>query len=244
MIEYIERESKKYAVKVLCELLDLPKSTYYNALQKRATPTQSSSEELLEEIEQIFIEEGQLYNASQLYDILKMRGFQGSLRKVQRVLKKAKAEAEAESHEEEIQEPIVNDGFETTEANKKWVLNISYVPTWHQGWVYMASIIDVHTKKLTGFSFDKSLSEDLFVEAIEKAYAQYEMPPVFYTSLQPAFIEHCKDACREKELPLPRIIHKEYLYDNECLQAIVPFLTGTENRLRRGHASLRSLKLK
>ncbi len=240
MIEYIERESKKYAVKVLCELLDLPKSTYYNALQKNATPTQSAPEGLLEEIEQIFIEEGQLYNASQLYEILKMRGFQGSLRKVQRVLKKAKVEAQ----EEEIQEPIVNVGFETTDANKKWVLNISYVPTWHQGWVYMASILDVHTKKLTGFSFDKSLSEDLFVESIEKAYAQFEIPPVLYTSLQPAFIAHCKEACSEKKLPLPRIIHKEYLYDNECLQAIVPFLTGAENRLRRGHASLRSLKLK
>ncbi len=168
MIEYIERESKKYTVKVLCKLLDLLKSTYYKALQKSATLTRSASEELLEEIEQITLEEGRLYNASQLYEILKTRGFQGSVRKVQRVLKKAK-----EVQEEEIQDPIVNVGFETTEANEKWVLNISYVPTWHQGWTYMAAIMDIHTKHLAGFGFDKSLSEDLFVDAIEKEGEQF-----------------------------------------------------------------------
>jgi len=216
----------------------LPKSTYYSALHKRATAEQakSASEELLQEIQQIITEDGQLYNGAQLYDKLKRRGFQGSLRKVQRVLKKAK-----EVHVEEVQEPIVNGGFETTEANDKWVLNISYVPTWHQGWVYMASVIDVHTKKLTGFSFDHSISEDLFVQAIQKAYDQFAMPSVLYTSLQPAFVEHCKEACRENDLSLPAIVYKDYCYDDECLQAMVPFLTGTENRLRRGHASFYKL---
>lgn len=159
------------------------------------------------------------------------------MRKVQRVLKKAK-----EAQGVEVPEPIVNMGFETTGANEKWVVNISYVPTWHQGWVYMASIIDVHTKKLTGFSFDQSMNESLVVEALHKAYAQFAMPVVLYTSLQPAFIEHCKEASKENELLLPPIVYKDYLYDEECLQAIVPFLTGTEIRLRRGHASTRYLK--
>ncbi|MFJ7405010.1 MULTISPECIES: DDE-type integrase/transposase/recombinase [unclassified Lysinibacillus] len=217
----------------------MPKSTYYSALPKKATdiPTKSASEVLLEEIEQIFIEDGQLYNGAQLYERLKKRGFQGSLRKVQRVLKKAK-----EVQVVKAQEPIVNMGFETTRANEKWVINVSYVPTWHQGWVYMASIIDVHTKKLTGFSFDQSMNENLVVQALQKAYAQFAMPVVLYTSLQPTFIEHCKEASKEKDLLLPPIVYKDYLYDEECLQAIVPFLTGTENRLRRGHASIHDLK--
>lgn len=212
----------------------MPKSTYYSGLQKKQQSSRkSASEELLEEIEQIFVEDGQLYNGAQLYEILKMRGFQGSLRKVQRVLKKAR-----EAQVEEVPEPIVNVGFETTKANEKWVINISYVPTWHQGWAYMASIIDVHTKKITGFSFDQLLSEDLMVMAIQKAYDQFPMPLVLYTSLQPAFIEHCKEACKEKELLVPPIVFKEYLYDDACLQAMVPFLTGAQYRLRRGHASI------
>jgi len=222
-------------VKVLCELLDLPKSTYYSALHKKATdqPEKSLSEQLLQEIQQIITEDGRLYNGTELYDKLKKQGFQGSLRKVQRVLKKAK-----EAQVEEVQEQVVNVGFETTEVNEKWVVNVSYVPTWHQGWVYMASIIDVHTKKLIGFSFDSSMCESLVVEALQKVYAQFALPAVLYTSLQPAFIEQCKEASKEKELLIPPIVYKDYLYDEECLQAIVPFLTGTENRLRRGHASL------
>lgn len=79
-------------MKVLCELLDLPKSTYYSALHKKATdqPEKSPSEQLLQEIQQIITEDGRLYNGTELYDKLKKQGFQGSLRKVQRVLKKAK----------------------------------------------------------------------------------------------------------------------------------------------------------
>ncbi len=213
----------------------MPKSTYYSALHKKATdqPEKSLSEQLLQEIQQIITEDGRLYNGTELYDKLKKQGFQGSLRKVQRVLKKAK-----EAQVEEVQEQVVNVGFETTEVNEKWVVNVSYVPTWHQGWVYMASIIDVHTKKLIGFSFDSSMCESLVVEALQKVYAQFALPAVLYTSLQPAFIEQCKEASKEKELLIPPIVYKDYLYDEECLQAIVPFLTGTENRLRRGHASL------
>jgi hypothetical protein len=198
----------------------LPKSTYYSALQKNATdqPTKSATDELLEEIEQIFIEDGQLYNGAQLYDRLKKRGFQGSLRKVQRVLKKAK-----EAQVEEVQEPLVNVGFETTKANEKWVVNVSYVPTWHQGWAYMASIIEVHTKELTGFSFHQLMSEDLLVEALKKAYVQFDMPAVIYTSLQPAFMEHCKEVCKENELLLPPIVYKDYLYDDECFKRLCHF---------------------
>ncbi|WP_409367769.1 hypothetical protein [Lysinibacillus sp. 38-6] len=208
-------------------------------MHKKATarPEKSPEEQLLQEIQQIITEDGQLYNGAQLYDKLKKRGFQGSLRKVQRVLKKAK-----EAPVEEVREPVVNSGFETTTANDKWVINISYVPTWHQGWVYMASVIDVHTKKLTGFSFDHSINEGLFVQALQKAYDQFAMPSVLYTSLQPKFIEHCKEACRENDLTLPAIVFKDYGYDDKCLQAMVPFLTGTENRLRRGHASISKLQ--
>ncbi|WP_312754830.1 hypothetical protein [Rummeliibacillus suwonensis] len=235
MIKFIEQESKKYTVKILCKSLEIPKSTYYNGLQKNERTIRSASEELLEEIEQITVEKGQLYNASQLFEILKTRGFQGSVRKVQRVLKKAK-----ETNEEDARKPLVNNGFETTEANEKWVLNISYAPTWHQGWTYMATIIDIHTKRLIGFSFDKSLSEDLFVDAIERAYVQYKAPQELYTNLQPNFIAYCKEACYSKGLCLPSILYKEYLYDDECLAAIVPFLTGIEISLRRGHASFRT----
>ncbi|MGE7925928.1 hypothetical protein ACQKND_22470 [Viridibacillus arvi] len=238
MFEYIERESEKIAVNTLCKLLDLPKSTYYNALQRNENPTRSDSEELLEKIEQITLEDGKLYYASQLYEILKTRGFQGSVRKVQRVIQKAKA-----AKDEKVWEHIVNVGFETSKANEKWTINISYVPTWHQGWTYMATIMDIHTKQLVGFSFDKSLSSDLFVDAIKKSYSQFDLPQVLYTNLLPDFIVHCKDECKEKNLQLPPIVHKEYLYDEECLEVIVPFLTGTENRLRRGHASLRGIKL-
>ncbi|WP_146551589.1 hypothetical protein [Rummeliibacillus sp. SL167] len=235
MIKFIEQESKKYTVKLLCKALEIPKSTYYNEVQKNEKVTRSASEELLERIEQITVEEGQLYNASQLYEILKTRGFQGSVRKVQRVLKKAR-----ETNEKDTRKPIVNNGFETTEANEKWVLNISYVPTWHQGWTYMATIIDIHTKCLVGFSFDKSLSEYLFADAIEKAYVQYKVPQELYTNLQPNFIAYCKETCHNKGLCLPLILYKEYLYDDECLAAIVPFLTGIEIRLRHGHASPRT----
>jgi len=60
--------------------------------------------------------------------------------------------------------------FSTTFINQKWVSDITYIYTVEDGWCYLASIMDLHTRKIIGYAFDKSMTTDLTIKALENAY--------------------------------------------------------------------------
>lgn len=47
----------------------------------------------------------------------------------------------------EERENVLNQDFTTTTINEKWVADITYVHTLRDGWCYLASVLDLHTKK-------------------------------------------------------------------------------------------------
>ena len=63
---------------------------------------------------------------------------------------------------------ILNRDFSTTGINQKWYTDITYIYTIKKdGWVYLASVMDFHSKKIIGYSYDSSMSTNLVVKALE-----------------------------------------------------------------------------
>jgi sodium/hydrogen exchanger family protein/integrase-like protein len=54
--------------------------------------------------------------------------------------------------------------------------DITYIPTW-QGWVYLATVIDCHTKAIIGWAMDDNYKTPLIENAIRMAARNYELPP-------------------------------------------------------------------
>ncbi len=52
-------------------------------------------------------------------------------------------------------ENLLNRDFSTTKINEKWVADITYIHTLKDGWNYLASILDLHTQKIVGYSFQR-----------------------------------------------------------------------------------------
>lgn len=48
----------------------------------------------------------------------------------------------------EERENLLEQNFDTTTINEKWVADITYIHTLRDGWCYLTSILDLHTKKL------------------------------------------------------------------------------------------------
>lgn len=59
--------------------------------------------------------------------------------------------------------------FSTTTINEKWVADITYIPTQRDGWCYLASVLDLHTKKVGGHHFSKSMNVELVLQALSNA---------------------------------------------------------------------------
>ena len=63
---------------------------------------------------------------------------------------------------------LVEQDFKADAPGEKMVGDITYIPTW-EGWLYLATVIDCHTKMVVGYAMDENYKTPLIVEAVRKA---------------------------------------------------------------------------
>jgi transposase InsO family protein len=63
---------------------------------------------------------------------------------------------------------LVTRSFKAMRPNELWVADLTYVPTW-RGFVYVAFVIDVFSRRIVGWRASPSLRTDLALDALEQA---------------------------------------------------------------------------
>lgn len=155
----------------------MPRSTYYQSFHKVKSSYQIENESILERIKIIHAESKGRYGAPKVHEVLKVEGFNVSLKRVQRLMKAdgirsiitkkyrpASSASQIEEHDN-----LLEQDFETKTINEKWVADITYIHTLRNGWCYLASVLDLHTKKIVGYSFSKSMTTELVLQALTNA---------------------------------------------------------------------------
>ena len=92
---------------------------------------------------------------------------------------------------------LVNRQFVATDINQLWVADMTYIPTW-QGFVYLAVVTDVFSRKVVGWAFGQHMTADLVIAALDMALFTRKPKSVIhhsdqgsqYTSI--AFGQRCK----------------------------------------------------
>lgn len=59
----------------------------------------------------------------------------------------------------------LNRAFTVAQPDQVWVTDITYIRTW-QGWLYLAVVIDLHSRKVVGWSMKPTLSRELALDAL------------------------------------------------------------------------------
>jgi putative transposase len=63
---------------------------------------------------------------------------------------------------------LVNRDFRATSPNRLWRADITYLPT-HQGFLYLAFVLDVYSRRIVGWSMASHLRTELVLDALEMA---------------------------------------------------------------------------
>ena len=120
-------------------------------------------------------------------------------------------------------ENVLKRDFTTTYINEKWVGDITYIHTSRDGWCYLASVLDLHSKKIIGYAFGKRMTNDLFVKALKNAY--YNQNPdknkhiIFHTDLGSQYTSNdLKELCKEFNI-IQSFSKKGCPYDNACIES-------------------------
>ena len=65
-------------------------------------------------------------------------------------------------------------------SNHVWAMNITYIPM-ARGFVYLAAVIDWHSRRMLAWRLSISMDTALCTEAVEEASARYGKPEIFNT---------------------------------------------------------------
>jgi putative transposase len=78
---------------------------------------------------------------------------------------------------------LVKRQFVATGINQLWVADMTYIPTW-QGFVYLAAVTDVFSRKVVGWAFGANMTVDLVINALDMALLTRKPQSVIHHSDQ------------------------------------------------------------
>ena len=82
---------------------------------------------------------------------------------------------EADGRDHRIPDLLGQD-FSATRPGEKMVGDITYIPTW-EGWLFLATVIDCHTKMVVGYAMDENYKTPLIEAALRHATGRVELAP-------------------------------------------------------------------
>src|SRR5690625_2268240 len=175
---YINDQKDNHPIRTMCDVLDVPRSTYYQSLNKTISNLERENNKLTKRIIEIHNDSNKRYGAPKIHHLLNEEGYLVSLKRVQRLMKKADIRSIIVKKFRPIQSKtaiderknILNRDFTTKTINEKWVGDITYFHTLRDGWCYLVSVMDLHTKKIVGYSFSRTMTTELITKALENAY--------------------------------------------------------------------------
>lgn len=216
----------------------MPKSTYYKSLDKSISNTERENQELTKRITEIHTESKGRYGAPKIHYLLGEEGYSVSIKRVQRLMSDAgirsitvKKFRPTPSKEKVVErENILKRDFSTTTINEKWVGDITYVHTLKDGWCYLASVMDLHSKKIVGYSFGCSMTTELVIKALNNAYITQQPGDgiIFHTNLgsqytSDRFAQEIKTFNMKQSFSF-----KGSPYDNACIESFHAILKKEE----------------
>ena len=163
------------SIRRVCDVLDIPRSSFYHAAGK--TPTQVSDAELGDLVEEIFHAHRRRYGYRRIACDLAARGEICAPARIRRIMRERGLEAlQSKSFRPMTSDGradapspnlIARDGLPET-PDRIWAGDITYIRS-AQGWIYLAVVIDLCTRRLVGWALADNMRATLVVDALDKA---------------------------------------------------------------------------
>lgn len=213
----------------MCEVFKVSRSGYYAWLNRPKSNRKQRKERLAKRIKQIFMASRRLYGSPKITQVLRSEGETISQKTVARIMnelnlrsrtvKKYKTTTNS-NHGLPVHENKLNQQFVVEAPNKVWVADMTYVPT-DEGWLYLASIMDLYHREIVGWYAGKQMTKALVLKALDRAYERKQpKTPVLHHSdrgSQYASKEYQKRLA-EYDM-IGSMSRKGNCYDNACIES-------------------------
>jgi transposase InsO family protein len=213
----------------MCRVIGVSRSGYFDWVGRAPSPREARQNELVVKIERIHQGSRNTYGSPRVYRTLKSLGEKCSKSTVERLMRergirskmRRKFKATTDSnHTLPVAPNVVKRDFTAKGLNRLWVTDITYLWT-DEGWLYLAAIIDVFTRKVVGWAMKDRLTLPLALEALQMAVMRQHPGP--------GLVHHsdrgCQYAARDYQAALrrfgmvPSMSRRGQCWDNALMES-------------------------
>jgi putative transposase len=204
--QFIHTEKANFPVMILCRVLQVSRSGFYSFLVRKKSKCESEDSRITARIRRVFFDSRRSYGSPRIYQELRSIGIKLGRHKIARIMR-ANGIIARKSRRNNTQVLRCNNPsapnilarqFSPKAANLAWVSDITYLPAC-EGWLYLASIMDLYSRRIIGFAIDKNLETSIAANALKMA--------IFLRRPAPGLIHHSDQGCQYKAQAYQDIIN-------------------------------------
>jgi len=170
----------KYELEIMARVFNVTVKAYQQWKTRGESQRKQEDALLTNKIKVIHAKSNQTYGSKRIKSELLDEGKRVSRGRVNRLMRQAGLETKYKrkyvvttksNHDYGYAPNVLNREFQAQKPNQKWVSDITYLPT-TEGWLYMATVMDLFSRRIIGWAFSTSLETDIVLKALNMAKQQ------------------------------------------------------------------------
>ena len=173
----MKKHRAQYPVTLMCNMLNVSKSGFYAWCTRGKSQRQKESERLLQKIVEIHHKSRGTYGSPRIQHQLRKEGLSVGRNRIARMMRqegifgRKRRDFRGTTRRDE-RDPVapnhLEQKFVAKAPNRRWVADITYIAT-DEGWLYLAVILDLYSRKVVGWAVDRSMHTKLVLDALAMA---------------------------------------------------------------------------
>ena len=177
---FIAQHKKTWPVDLMCQLLGVTRSGYYGYQRRGGDRFDPYHQELLEAVRDIAKATEDSYGSRRMKKALNALSYSVSRNKARKLMKEAGVQVKRRkkykvttnsNHKQPVFDNVLNRQFDVDQPDQVYVGDITYLWT-QEGWLYLAVIIDLYSRKVVGWSIGSRMKAQLVCDALRMAIWQ------------------------------------------------------------------------
>lgn len=175
---FIEDRRADYPVRIMCGVLGVSPAGYYAWRSRPESERSSTNRGLVDEIKQVHRDTSGRYGSPRIHAELKAQGRGVSRGRIERLMRHhgiraitarpRRMRTTDSGHDFPIAPNLLGRNFTATAPNRIWLADITYVET-EQGWLYLATVLDLYSRRIVGWAMADHLRAELPLAALRMA---------------------------------------------------------------------------
>lgn len=201
---FIEDRRDVYPVRRMCGILGVSAAGYYAWRARPESRRAAVNRSLVSEIIRVHRDSGGRYGSPRVHAMLRAQGRGVSRGRIERLMRRYGIRAimlrprsvrtTDSRHDLPIAPNLLDRNFTAPAPNRVWLADITYIPT-GEGWLYLAAVMDLYTRKIVGWAMRDHLRSELPVAALMMAL-QHQRPAAGLIQHSDRGVQYACDAYR------------------------------------------------